>query len=239
MRGPAGRVLGAALVAVAGTVGTALGAAFAVTAAIRRSKPLHPVGVVASAVLSVAPDTARSGAPILDEPGEYDCLVRASYALGIGPEHPDIEGFAVRVRHADGLRLTDILFASTGVGPVSRFLLTVRPAGGHGAQTTLLPVRSAGHPLQLRLDPLDGTSRPWPTTYALSWAHGARPWHRVGTLTVSWQAPVDAPERFDPVANPLPGTDQYAAVAALREPAYLLSRLGRPSAGRLPPHGAG
>jgi hypothetical protein len=131
-----------------------------------------------------------------------------------------------------------MLFASTGVGRVSRYVLAVRPTSGHGSQTTLLPVRADGHPLQLRLDPLDPTAQPWPTTYALSWAHGTGPWHRCATLTVSWTGAADPPERFDPIAYPAPGTRQYAAVAAVREPSYLLSRLSRPSAGRLPTPGA-
>jgi hypothetical protein len=172
---------------------------------------------------------------LLDRPGEYECSVRASYAVGTGPEAPDVEGFALRVWDAGGTDdFADILFASTGSGVVSRYLLTLRSPGAHGSQTTLLPVRAAGHPLQLRLEPVDATEQPWPTTYELSWAHGTGPWHRSGTLTVSWLAPADPPERFDPVAHPVPGTRQYAAVAALREPSYLLSRLSRPSAGRLP-----
>src|SRR5690606_19509666 len=85
----------------AGAIGAVLGTTFAVTARIRRSKPLHPVGVVARGVLTVAPGTERSGSPLLDEPGEHACLVRASYAMGTGPRLPDIEGFALRVMPKD------------------------------------------------------------------------------------------------------------------------------------------
>ena len=72
------------------------------------------------------------------------------------------------------------------------------------------------------------------STYRLSWAHGRGAWHEVGTLAVAWDGEVDPPERFDPIANPLPGTTQYAVVTALREPSYRLARLARPSAGQLP-----
>lgn len=239
MRNPVRPLLSGAVAAVAGAAGTALGAAFAVTATIRRSKPLHPVGTVGSGVLTVEPAASSSGTPLLDRPGEHECLVRASYAVGTGPEGPDIEGFALRVRHGDGTGgLTDILFASTGVGPVTRYLLTVRSPGHHAPQTTLLPVRADGHPLQLRLDPLDQASQPWPTRYVLSWAWGTESWHRCGALDVSWHGGGDPPARFDPVANPVPGTRQYPVVAALREPSYLFSRLSRPSAGRLPAEGS-
>jgi hypothetical protein len=172
---------------------------------------------------------------LLDEPGEHACLVRASYAVGTGPEHTDIEGFALRVLGAGAdAGPSDVLFASTGVGRWNRHLLAPRRPGRLAPQTTLLPIRAAGRPLLLRLDPVDRATQPWPARYALSWASGHGPWHRFASLAVSWEGRDDAPDRFDPVANPLPGTTQYAAVTRLREPAYRLARLARPSAGRLP-----
>jgi len=223
------------LTGAAHLAGGFLGLGFAVTALLRRSKPLHPNGIVAAAVLEVTPGRARSGCPLLDEPGQHDCLVRASYAVGTGPAHADIEGFALRVLPAGpAVGPADVLFASTGTGPLGRHLLVPRPAGAHGHQTTLLPVEVNDASLRLRLDPLDHAIQPWPTRYELSWAHGLGGWQHFGTLTVDWGEPGDAPERFDPVAYPLPNTTQYAAIARLRQPAYLLSRLARPSAGRLP-----
>lgn len=229
------------LAGAAGAAGTGLGLVFAATALLRRSKPLHPVGSVATARLIVSPTSPVSGSPVLDDPGAHDCLVRASYAVGTGPKRADIEGFALRI-HGCGAaaEVADVLFASTGIGPLGRNVLTVRSPGDHGAQTTLLPVRAAGRPLYLRLhpldvvDPLDVRTQPWPTHYRLSWAHGRGAWHPFGTLTVAWGTPSDAAQRFDPMANPLPGTSQYAAVARLREPAYRLARLAWPRAGRLP-----
>lgn len=215
--------------------GTGLGVLFAAAARVRRSKPLHPVGAMARAVLTVAPAGTRSGSTLLDEPGSYDCLVRASYAVGVGPQHPDIEGFALRVLPGSSTpAMTDVLFASTGVGPLGRHVLTLRPPGVHAAQTTLLPVRAGGRPLHLRLDPRDARTQPWPARYLLSWAHERGAWNPFATLAVEWGEPLDAAERFDPVAHPLPGTSQYAAVARVREPAYRMARLAWPAAGRLP-----
>jgi hypothetical protein len=223
------------LTAAAAVAGRGLALASSATALVRRSKPLHPVGVVSRGILTVAPAAGRTGSPLLDEPGAHDCVVRASWAAGTGPEHVDIEGFALRVLGvgADDAHC-DLLFASTGVGRWTRHLLAPRRPGRHGAQTTLLPVRAGGRPLLVRLDPVDAGTQPWPTQYVLSWAREREGWQRFGSLAVTWHDHDDAPERFDPVANPLPGTSQYAAVARLREPAYRSARLARPSAGRLP-----
>jgi hypothetical protein len=61
-------------------------------------------------------------------------------------------------------------------------------------------------------------------------SHGRGGWRPFGTLTVAWDGQLDAPERFDPIAHPLPGTTSYPVVAWLREPAYRLARRARPSA---------
>ena len=219
-----------------GVAGTGLGLVLGLVAVARRGKPLHPVGIVAPAVLSVSPGSVRSGSPLLDDAGEHSCLVRASYAMGTGPEHADIEGFALRVHpERAGVAVSDILFASTGTGAVGRHVLTLRRAGAHDVQTTLFPLHADGRALLLRLEPLDPglptVAHPLPVVL------GARA-RKAGTSSQSssWPGTVgdDAPERFDPVAHPLPGTAQYPVLAWLREPAYRLARLARPSAGRLP-----
>lgn len=233
-----------AIRAAAGAVGAALGAVFAVTARLRRDKPLHPEGTVAQATLTVIPATTPSGVRLLDEPGEHACVVRASHAMGTGPESSDIEGFALRVlpgeRHTEAV---DILFASTGSGALSRFVLALRRPGVHATQTTLLPIRAGGHPLVLRLEPVDrmppgdvGWEQRWPSRYELSWAHGRDPWRYCGDLVVDWTSTSDAPERFDPIVNPLPGTSQYPVVRGLREPSYSWSRRVWNQAGQLPGH---
>jgi hypothetical protein len=204
--------------------GLTLGAVFTVTAVLRRSKPLHPEGAVAQAVLEVSPAGPSSGITLVDAAGRHDCVVRASYAMGAGPRWPDIEGFALRVGPDAAGGVEDVLFASTGVGPTSRHVLLVRPPGRHRTQTTLLPVRAGGRPVVLRLEPADADTQPWPTAYELSWAHAGGIWHPFGRLSVAGWDTGDAPTRFDPVTNPLRGTTQYAVVEGLREPAYRLAR---------------
>lgn len=225
-----------------GMAGAVLGAGFATTALLRRDKPLHPRGIVSAGALTLTPAEARAGVPLLDASGVHPALVRVSYAVGTGPEGADIEGLALRLPSGGpGGRPVDVLFASTGSGRLSRFVLAVRRPGVHATLTTLLPVQAqAGPPLLLRLAPRPGAAartapQSWPTAYVLSWAHGRGPWRVCGELTVSWQdEAADAPHRFDPVANVLPGARQYPLVAWLREPAYALSRLAWPRAGRLP-----
>lgn len=212
--------------------GTVLAGVFGVAAVLRRRKPLHPDGRVAAARLVVEPE-APSGCEVLDVPGDLDCLVRASYAMGTGPEGPDIEGFALRLLPDErSAGPADVLFASTGSGTLGRFVLRVRRPGHHGVQTTLLPVAAGGHPLLLRLLPRS-RGPGWPADYDLEWAHGGGAWRRCGRLTVDWDTGTDEPIRFDPVANELPGTHQYPWVSWLREPAYLSARLLSPQAGRL------
>lgn len=92
-RGFASSLVGGA----ARVAGVGMGVIFAATALLRRSKPLHPTGIMGTATLTVTPDPATAGSPLLDEPAEYECLVRESPAVGTGPEHADIEGFALRV----------------------------------------------------------------------------------------------------------------------------------------------
>ena len=49
------------VVGAAGVAGAGLGLVLAAVAFARRGKPLHPVGIVANAVLSVSPGPVRSG----------------------------------------------------------------------------------------------------------------------------------------------------------------------------------
>ena len=69
----------------------------------------------------------------------------------------------------------------------------------------------------------EGTDGLPPTAYALEVTRGAGPWEHLGRLDVVWSEG-DTLDRFDPVTRPLAGIEQYAFVAALREPAYVAAR---------------
>lgn len=205
--------------------GAALAVGAVVTARIRHTKPLHPVGIMGAGRLHIE-GGAATGVPLLDEPAEHDVIVRWSRAMGLPPGAADIEGLALRLDL--GGVVADVLFASTGDGVISRHALVARRPGQHGCLTTLLPVSTPGGSLLLRLVPSAGpTASGLPVSYELSVGHVGGPWRTVGQLTVDWREE-DQKIRFDPVLNQLPGTTQYGWVTTLREPAYRAGRSGAP-----------
>ena len=209
--------------AVAGAApGAVLAAVFGAVALVRRTKPLHPQGQVGEGTLEVTFPQPELGVPLLAEDGRHRCTVRWSRAIGLPHPLPDFEGFAIRFDDPTA----DLLFASTGTGAVSRYVLLPRLAGSHGPQTTLLPVASADGAVTFRVTPLVQTAptdAP-PVRFELSVARPGSGWTTVGMLDVKWGP--DRPMRFDPVENPLPGTEQYPVVRVLREPSYFMARRG-------------
>ena len=216
-----------AIVARAG--GALLAAGFRLTARLRGTRALHPVGVCGEARLSVAPGPP-SGVVLLDQPGPHTCAVRWSRALG-RQRGWDIEGVALRVvGHGAG----DLLFASTRTGVLGRHLLVARAPGEHGPLSTLLPLQTARGSLLLALDPLAldplalhpvaqaGAQVP-PTAYRLLVSAPGRPWHVRGRLRITW-SDQDCRRRHDPVGRPPVGTWVHPFWAGLRDPSYAASQ---------------
>lgn len=204
--------------------GALLGAVFGAAALVRRTKPLHPQGRVGAATLEITEPQPDLGVPLLASRGTHRCTARWSRAMGLPSPLPDFEGLAIRLEEPT---TADLLFASTGTGAFSRFLLVPRPAGKHGPQTTLLPVSSAaGASLVFRVTPAPGTDpgQEPPRRFELAVATSGSVWKPAGVLDVTWGP--DRPMRFDPVENLLPGTEQYPIVRTLREPAYFMARRG-------------
>jgi hypothetical protein len=209
-------------------VGAVLGAGFGLAARVRRNKPLHPAGQVGSARLDVTVPAPHLGVPLLAHAGSHHCLVRWSRSAGVPSPLPDVEGFALRIRDAGNGRPADLLFASSGDGPITRHLLVVRGPRSHGPMSTLLPVVGAPGALLFLVEPLDDEDPP--VRWRLSVATAGSDWRALGTVSVTWGS--DEAVRFDPVLNLLPGTGQYPLVRLLREPAYARARSGaaaRPS----------
>lgn len=187
-------------------------------------KPLHPHGSVARGTLRRFGGQVPSTVPWLDEAGEDAVLVRRSRAMGLPSVLPDIVGLAVRVPLEAG-RHGDLLLASTGLGPVTRFTLipSWSPHGRH--LTTLLPYRTPAGPVVLAAVARDDDALDF------SWALRSGAWHRFAELRVH-HVPVeegDLPMSFDPVRNVLPGLEIYDWVRRLREPAYATARASRRS----------
>ena len=195
---------------ISSLVGTAFGAVAAV-ARLARPKALHPKGITARATLSVT-GVGRTGSPLLDITGRWPATIRVSRAVGLPDAVPDIGGMAVRI-HAE--RPVDILLASTGTGPLSRYVLTAGWRTTGRTMTSMFPVLIAGRPLLLAAIPgADGG------TWTLQHATPLGRWRTLGRLTVdSWEDD-DEGLHFDPVGNRLPGSRYPRLLRALRDPSY-------------------
>jgi len=194
-------------------------------AAVRGAdKPLHPRGEVIEARLHRSGSAESTGVSWLDEPGTDEVTVRRSRALGLPSVLPDVHGLALRVHTADGPG--DLLLAGTGLGRVTRFVLTP----GRGPQsrplTTLLPYDTDSGAVVLAAVALS------PETYELSWARVAGGWRPFAVLRLSAPRGTDRDVTFDPVRHQIAGLRQYPGVRRLREPAY---RRARQSSGRPEP----
>jgi hypothetical protein len=135
---------------------------------------------------------------------------------------PDVFGLAIRVP-IDGVRHGDLLFATTGLGRLTRFMLTAARSPHGRPMTTLLPYRTPAGALLLSAVFLDEV------TIALGWAIGGGPWHPFAELALHEPAVGEADRAlsFDPVENELPGLEVYDWVRRLREPAYAGARRSR------------
>jgi hypothetical protein len=207
---------------VADAAGTALGAVFRTVGEIRPArKPLHPRGELRRAHLHRDGSEERVGVPLLDESGVDVVTARVSRAIGLpGPPLPDIHGLALRVPLADG-RHGDLLFASTGLGRLTRFVLAPARDRSMRALTTLLPYVTPTGPLLLAATPQRGEC------YDLLWARPRGPWHPWGRLVLDACWDGDPLLSFDPVVNAFPGLEHPSWARRLREPAYAQARRSR------------
>jgi hypothetical protein len=202
--------------------GEVLRAATGVVAARPAGKPLHPRGSVVPGTLQRFGAEPRTGAGWLDNGGVDEVLVRQSRAVGLPSPAPDIFGLALRVP-ADPGRHGDLLFASTGLGRVTRFVLTAARSPYARPLTTLLPYRTPLGPVLLSAVFQDESR------VRLAWAVRSGAWRPFAELSLHEQAADlrDAPLSFDPVANTLPGLETYPWVRRLREPSYAAARSSR------------
>jgi hypothetical protein len=210
---------GAHAVGTAG--GAVLSAATATLAALRpAAKPLHPRGQVVPARLFRRGARPPTGVAWLDAVGEDDVLVRRSRAIGLPGSVPDIHGLAIRVPLDDGGH-GDLLFATTGWGRLTRFVLTPTRSPQGRPMTTLLPYETPQGAVLL------GARAVGEETFELAVAPYDGDWTYFADLRLSPTGGEDRDISFDPVENRLPGLDQYPVVQRLREPAYRTARATR------------
>jgi hypothetical protein len=202
----------AVMAAAAG--GVLLGGVVVAIGVLRRAKPLHPRGGVVRAHLHLHSRPAELGLA-LGVPGRREAQVRFSRAIGLPQSLPDVQGLAMRVHDPDGP--IDVLLASTGRGPLSRFVLTMRRRAEDGAFTSLMPYKGPHGPVLLGAEPSQD-----PRIYVLEWATPRGPWRTFATLECE-QLPSgadDAPIRFRPLANAPRGLTAYEWTAQLRRYGY-------------------
>jgi hypothetical protein len=215
-------VLESAARAASSAGGQVLRAATGVATSRPTAKPLHPRGSVVRGSLRRFGAQDESGAPWLDQWGEDEVLVRHSRAIGLPSPWPDIFGLALRVPIRNG-RHGDLLFATTGLGRLTRFTLTPARSPYSRPMTTLLPYRAPAGPVLLAAVFTDET------TVRLAWTVGSGVWHRFAELTLHEDptAEPDQPVSFEPVRNVLPGLETYEWVRRLRDPAYVTAERSR------------
>lgn len=203
--------------------GAALAALTRGLAAVRPvPKPLHPRGELLPARLVRRPTTSSCGVDWLESGGEEEVTVRLSRAIGLPAPLPDIHGLALRAELAGGGH-GDLLFASTGLGRLTRFTLTASRHPTGRPMTTLLPYRTPTGPVLLSATPTS------PGSFVLGWAHPACDWTTWADLELVEDHAGDPLVSFDPVLNQVPGLEQYGWVRRLREPAYGVARRSRHS----------
>ena len=164
----------------------------------------------------------RTGAAWLDQAGHDRVLVRQSRAVGLPAPAPDIFGLAIRVL-IEGDHHGDLLFASTGLGRLTRFTLAPARSPYGRPMTTLLPYRTPAGPVALSVVFHDETR------LALAWAIRSGAWHSFAELLLD-KDPVDGTDKplsFEPTRNVLPGLETYDWVRRLRQPAYTTARRSR------------
>jgi len=195
------------------------GATRSLAAARPAAKPLHPRGELMRGRIYRHGLWPATEVDWIDRPGEDDVLVRLSRAIGLPSALPDIHGLAVRVPVEGGVG--DLLFASTGWGKLSRYVLTAARSPQARPMTTLLPYRGPSGPVLL------GARANGAESFELSCATPDFDFRVFADLRLSRIAVDDEDVSFDPVRHQLPDLDQYPTVEMLREPAYRRARDSR------------
>ncbi|MEW1952343.1 phosphodiesterase [Terrabacter sp. NPDC080008] len=219
--------------------GAALATGLGVVAWTTGRKPLHAVGSTWAAQLRVDSPLPGLGVPLLDQRGVHPCTVRVSRAVGTPEGWWDVGGLALRIPGAGMLGgPADLLFATTGTGRLSRYLLRPVRQAATRPLTTLLPTRAGARSVALLVRPAGDHEQPREYELAVSLDGGA--WTGIGLIHLEAQQP-DTRSRFDPIVEQLEGTATPPWVVALREPAYRwarrLSRRRSTETGALPAAG--
>jgi hypothetical protein len=208
--------------------GSALAVGFGAAALLRRRKPLHPDGTVWDATVRRSGAAQRWGSAWLDEAGTDRGLARLSRSVGLPDPVPDILGLALTFEDPAGTR-HDLLLSSTGLRPVTRFVLLPRRNAARAGYGCLLPYKAPTGPVMIAAIPVPASARQ--LVFQLVAASPGGRWQPFGRLELTARADPepDLPVRFDPILHPLPGLAYYPALRRVREPAYAAARRFSPA----------
>jgi hypothetical protein len=218
----------------AAVAGRLLAEIFAQLQRLRHPRPIHPHGVALEGSIRFLTGTAPTGLVFLDSPPAAEIAVsaRVSRSLGVPSPLPDVIGLALRLATPAGGG--DVVLASTGFGVPSRFWLALQRSPSRARFTTLFPYRSTRGPVLLAARTIEPEDLPTGlsdlaaalerTTWRLR-LYSATPsgrWHPFAVLELGRPvgSPLDTSDRYDPVSNPLPGSDWYPWARQVREPSY-------------------
>jgi hypothetical protein len=221
--------------------GFGLGGLLAGLAAIRRSKGVHPRGVVFEAQLIVHSDrNAPGSAQLFATAGRRQAIVRFSRALGLPPTFPDLLGMAIRIPDAYGAGSPqDFLMVTSIDAPVAHHLFVPVTDPQQRVYSSGLPYRAGDlkllvgalpRPESPRLEGIDALERleKAAATGALVFDLAlAGVWGRfrpVAELRIGARLPPDADAlRFNPW-NSGGGLEPTGVINRLRDYAYPLSQ---------------
>ena len=202
-------------------LGRASGALFAAGSRIRKTKVLHPHGLVhdATVVIDGAP-----GAPpgLLGEAGEHTGVVRLSRGGGLPRPLPDFIGLAIRLPDLYGEgRHQDLLLVSSGEGAGVQHLFRPALSITDGPYSTILPYEIGGTQYVLAARPRSATV----FDLGVTTLKGRR-MQRIGELRLGDRRPDDENDlRFNPF-NTGGGLQPATMFNRMRKWAYPMSQAG-------------
>lgn len=184
--------------------------AFHLASRLRGERAVHAQGRSFSARATL-PGGAGTGAPLLDDGGTYDAVVRFSRSIGLPDVVPDVYGLAIRLIDAHGPgRSQDLLLDSTQPAPFARRVPWPRRDALGALYCSFLPYDVGGHRMLLGARPVPGSPSvrsleqlPDAVELALLIATARGPWQEVGRVVTTGELP--APQgrrtRFTPAAT--------------------------------------
>jgi hypothetical protein len=200
--------------------GVAIGTVLAALAAARRTKAVHPRGVVREATLRISgAPAAPAGSELLSTPAEHRALVRFSRSIGLPQPLPDLLGMAIRVVDAYGAgRHQDLLLITTIDAPVLHHLFVPATDVRRRPYTSSLPYSAGGERLLVGAVP-DGEA------FALSVAPLSGRFAPVGRLELGATLPDGANAlRFNVQEHTGGGLEPSGVLNRMRGIAYPMSQ---------------